>query len=349
MGPRPVSTIREPAPGLLRALRLQSRGLVGTGGIGTGVFFRLEGMETLGREESRGCRLLDRRDYCKLHIVCHYVKRLLGPAFAVVPIGRIGDDEPGRRLLGEMRETGIELRRVTVDPSRPTLASFCLLYPDGSGGNLTVIDSASSAVNEADIEAAMPDIESLGASGVALAVPEVPVAARLALLDAAGRHGLFRVAGFTRAEAPVCGPLLDRTDLAAFNLGEAQAAAGLASADEHDVVRALADRHPRLHLIVTDGARGSWAWDGKELVHEPAVAVVAAAAAGAGDAHLAGVIAGLATGMDLASAHQLGVLLAAVSVTSPHTIHPGMDRELLSATMQAGGDRWRSDLRAMLE
>jgi hypothetical protein len=43
--------------------------LIGTGGIGTGSFFQLRGDHTLGREESRGGRFLDRRDYCKLHIV----------------------------------------------------------------------------------------------------------------------------------------------------------------------------------------------------------------------------------------------------------------------------------------
>ena len=53
--------------------------VVGTGGIGSGIFLALEGNRTLGREESRPAELLDQRDYCKLHIVCHYVQRLLGP------------------------------------------------------------------------------------------------------------------------------------------------------------------------------------------------------------------------------------------------------------------------------
>ena len=44
------------------------------------MFFALDGNHTLGREESRSGHFLDRRDYCKLHIVSHYVCRLLGPA-----------------------------------------------------------------------------------------------------------------------------------------------------------------------------------------------------------------------------------------------------------------------------
>ena len=54
------------------------RALIGTGGIGSGMFFALDGNHTLGREESRSGHFLDRRDYCKLHIVSHYVRRLLG-------------------------------------------------------------------------------------------------------------------------------------------------------------------------------------------------------------------------------------------------------------------------------
>ena len=77
--------------------RLRHAALIGTGGIGSGMFFALHGNHTLGREESRSGYILDRQDYCKLHIVAHYVSALLGPAFPVIPIGKVGDDEPGRR------------------------------------------------------------------------------------------------------------------------------------------------------------------------------------------------------------------------------------------------------------
>src|SRR3989304_2326016 len=97
---------------ILKASSLRYQALVGTGGIGSGSFFRLEGDHTLGREESRGGRFLDRRDYCKLHIVSHYVKALLGDSFAGLPVGRVGDDESGRQLLREMAEVGLDLRYV---------------------------------------------------------------------------------------------------------------------------------------------------------------------------------------------------------------------------------------------
>ncbi|HET8636983.1 MAG TPA: hypothetical protein VFL96_09045, partial [Acidobacteriaceae bacterium] len=52
--------------------------VVGIGGIGTGVVFRLEGAHSLGREESREATLLPGRDFCKLHIVEHYIAALMG-------------------------------------------------------------------------------------------------------------------------------------------------------------------------------------------------------------------------------------------------------------------------------
>ncbi|HEX6907174.1 MAG TPA: hypothetical protein VF154_11240, partial [Terriglobales bacterium] len=45
------------------------RRLIGIGGIGSGIFFALDGEHTLGREESRLGKLLEVRDYCKLHII----------------------------------------------------------------------------------------------------------------------------------------------------------------------------------------------------------------------------------------------------------------------------------------
>jgi sugar/nucleoside kinase (ribokinase family) len=83
--------------------------------------------------------------------------------------------------------------------------------------------------------------------------------------------------------------------------------------------------------IVTAGAKGSWAWNGVHLTHLPACEVKAISAAGAGDAFFAGVLTGLASGLSLEEAQQLGGLTGALSVTSPHTIHPDMDRVSLAA------------------
>jgi hypothetical protein len=76
------------------------RALIGVGGIGTGAFFALSGDHTLGREESRLGKYLDRRDYCKLHIITHYIQTLLGPQF--IPSDRKVGTTRLMRLMDEM-------------------------------------------------------------------------------------------------------------------------------------------------------------------------------------------------------------------------------------------------------
>ncbi len=327
--------------GLLRlppGARLRYEVLIGTGGIGTGTFFLLDGDHTLGREESRSGRFLDRRDYCKLHIVCHYVRALLGPRLTALPVGRLGEDEAGRQLAREMGEAGLDLRYVRALPGRPTLSSFCFLYPDGTGGNLTTADSACAAVDAAALEEAAPDFAARSGRGIALAEPEVPLEARLRLLELGGRHGFLRAASFTLGEMPEVRErgLLAQVDLLGVNLEEAMAAAGLRgplpaepSGRAELAASALTGEHAALRLSITAGVAGSWSWDGAALRHCPAVPVRVVSTGGAGDAHFAGILAGLAAGLELPSAQVLGTLLAAASVTSPHTIHKGITRQML--------------------
>jgi ribokinase len=332
------------------------RAMIGVGGIGTGAFFALAGNHTLGREESRAGHFLDRRDYCKLHIIGHYVQTVLGGGFSTFPIGQVGDDPHGSHLVEEMKAAGLDTRYVRAAAGRPTLFSFCFLYPDGSGGNLTTGDSASSGVDEALVASAEAVLGEHAGNAVALAVPEVPLAARRALLELGTAHHCHRVAAFTTgevAEAAALG-LLGRVDLLALNRDEAAVLAGTTADDPPDRIAAAAvgralDLQPSMHVSVTAGRLGSWVWDGGVLSHLEPVPVQVAGSAGAGDAHLAGLIAGTAAGLSLADAHHLAVLMAGLSVTSPHTICPDLDRRSLGALAHRYGRGLPAAVEALLE
>ena len=316
-------------------------GMLGVGGIGSGSFFRLNGEHTLGREESRSGHFIDRRDYCKLHIISHYVKVLLGESIAVLPIGKVGDDEAGQRLMKEMGTAGLDLRHVQVVPGMQTLYSFCFLYPDGSGGNLTTDNSACDLVGAEEVSRAEADFGAYQGHAVALAAPEVSLAARQKLLQMATKYGFWRVAAFTSAEIEpaIQMGLLAETDILAMNRDEAAAVAGIRSpAEEGDaqpIVEAALARlitiNPDLQVTITAGGLGSWSWDGKKVQHMPAFPAELVSTAGAGDAFLAGVIAGRIAGLQFQEAQQLGMLVAAHSVTSPHTIDPKINRAALSS------------------
>ena len=122
------------------------RTVLGTGGIGSGVIYRLQGTHDLGRNESRLARRVDQRDFCKLHIIFHYVAVLcrdLGLPVRVWPVGAVGRDAEGEALLAQMQQAGLQLKYVRVLPDARTLYSVCYQFPDGSGGNLTELNSAS--------------------------------------------------------------------------------------------------------------------------------------------------------------------------------------------------------------
>ena len=327
------------------------------GGIGSGTFLALEGNDLLGRNESRAARLLDVRDYCKLHIVAHYLAVLLGAntaadSFRVVPVGRVGRDPRGDRLREEMRHAGMDMTWVDALDGRPTLSSVCFQYPDGSGGNITYIDTAADTLDAAAIDRAAPVLAAEGRRAIALALPEVPLAARRHLLDIATRTGAFRVASFTSAEIPEArwSGALGLVDLLALNEDEAAALVGrpFDRADPGPILEAceaaVGEGRSDALILVSAGAAGAFAFSDGAWGHSPAPTVEVASTAGGGDALLAGVLAGLAVGAPLVepsgrsgpsrreftdgpleSALDLGVLLASYSVTSPHTIHPEAD------------------------
>ena len=335
----------------MRFLRIDEhspfRQLVGVGGLGTGMFFALEGDHTLGRNESRLGSLLDVRDYCKLHITTHYVAKLLGAEqgqFPVVPLGKVGDDAAGVFVVREMRNVGIDTRFVEVVSGKPTLFSVCFQYPDGSGGNLTTSNSAAADLSEEDIDRAGSLLASIGATTVALLVPEVPLTIRKHFLGMAKANGAFCVSSFVSGEIHEAKRLgmFDQLDLVSFNEEEAAEflssgayAAGRPEAYVDQLSCLLASTHPHLSLIMSVGKSGAYFVNRTGWSYSRAPKVDVASTAGAGDCLLGGVLAAIATGISLpnpqrqtsttpmlANALDFGVLLASYKVGSPHTIHP---------------------------
>ena len=330
------------------------RQLVGVGGIGTGLFFNLDGDRPLGRNESRPARLLDARDYCKLHIICHYVAVLMGAdsgisGFRVLPIGNVGADDAGYKLIDEMSRAGMDASQVKIVEGGHTLFSVCFLYPDGAGGNITSSSSAAATLAPGDLDRYEALLARIGTSSIVLAVPEAPLASRDRLLELATVHGALRVASFasTEIQAAKVRGMFSRIDILALNEDEAGALTGTAldpSNPDPFLARCadiLCSIQPRIRLVVSAGRRGAFGFDGGRWELSTAPAVRAVNTAGAGDALIAGIVSALAAGMPflsscvppaprpVATALDFGVLLAAYSVTSPHTIHPEANLDTL--------------------
>jgi len=303
--------------------------VIGTGGIGSGVIYRLEGNHDLGRNESRLARRVEQRDFCKLHIILHYVAVLcrdLGLKTQVFPVGAVGNDEEGKTLRAEMKRAGMNLQYVRVVANARTMFSVCYQFPDGAGGNLTESNSASGKVSPAMIRSAQGKI---GKRSVVLAAPEVPLAGRIALLRLAKRKGAYAVASFVTHEMSVVRKqkLLELVDLLSINRDEAAALAGISPRQPIRQIVAAAAKHVCGRLCVTDGANGMFS----VTEHLSALKVKVVNTAGAGDAALAGLIVGVLAGRSWSDCLRVGRLLSALSVTSPDTIHFGINLKTLRA------------------
>lgn len=329
--------------------------MIGVGGIGTGTIIELDGDETLGRTESRMGRLLDGRDYCKLHIVEHYVAVLVGPqsgsnSCRVIAVGNVGHDDVGIALMREMTDAGIDICYVRVEPNRKTLFSVSFLYPDKSGGNITINNSAAGKLDHALLDRCRTELDAAGPHAIALCLPEVPLEARSEFLRIATECGSFRIASFAAGEMDAVRSLnlLSRVDLLALNRDEAASLGALKARGPKKLeareacLQVATFANPRIRLIVSAGAEGVDVFDQGAWSHHAAVPTEVVSTAGAGDALLGGVIAGIVQGLPLVrrtherngqdtgeSAIDLGLLVAGFSLTSAHTIHPGFTVQAL--------------------
>ncbi len=338
---------------------------IGVGGIGAGIIYVLNDEHELGRNESRLGTLLDARDYCKLHIVAHYVARLMGggrggSSFPVWPIGVLGNDATGIRLLGEMDAAGMDIRFVRTHPSLKTQFSVCYVYPDGSGGNITSSNSAAQALHLDDLKAAVPLMKTAGPRGVAICVPEVPLSLRQSFLRLATDCGNYRVCSFALGEIEEARRmgLISLTDLLALNQEEASALFGSPpgvllddGAFVKSAARFTAD-HPHTRMVISVGQRGAYGFESGSSQFCPAPVLQPMSTGGAGDALLAGIVCGMAAGIPFLDANavsssfsgrvlrtslDLGVLNASFSVTSVHAIHPDAGLDSLRAFAESQG------------
>ena len=111
----------------------QLRALIGVGGIGAGhrSSARRRPRRWAGTRAGRAA-LLDQRDYCKLHIIATTWRGSWGGGVSrrtVLPVGAVGTDDAGRRLVTDMKKPGMDVRHVQVRADAPTELRHLLHVP----------------------------------------------------------------------------------------------------------------------------------------------------------------------------------------------------------------------------
>lgn len=343
--------------------------LLGIGGIGTGMFFHLKDNHTLGRNESRLAELVPYNDYCKLHIISHYVAVLLGAGrdslFKAWPVGRVGEDDKGQQLIEEMAQVGMFVDHVKRTPGTSTMFSVCFQYPDSTGGNITTMNSACEKLSEKDVETAHSSLlKGKGKQSIVLAAPEVPIRSRLRWLELAKEEGAFTAASVLTSEIEEFerGGGFQLTDYLAINIDEAKAVAGIddETMSSKEVATACVERLVQLNqgmkISITDGPNGSFGYENNAIQYFPSLKVDVKGTGGAGDAFFAGVLAGISCGLPFLkedvicgegpgeksfdSAMELGTMVGSCSVTSGDTIHRSLDAAFLGNFARKKGIRF---------
>ncbi|MCL2528624.1 MAG: PfkB family carbohydrate kinase [Defluviitaleaceae bacterium] len=301
----------------------------GTGGIGTGMFFHLHDNRAMSRDESRLGQLMDFQDYCKGHIILHYVA-VLTKNIPVYAIGMVGQDSQGEGLLHEMQAAGINTQYVGATDKARTMLSICYQYPDGMGGNITTSNSASGLVTPEYIEKCASSIDE---NSLVLAAPEVPMASRIRLLEIAKEKKAFTVSSFLAEEAVEFEESggFALPDLIAINGDEA---AAVASGGIEESAKKILSANPCIKLIITAGGKGSYLFEGNSTSHIPAIPVEIKSTAGAGDAFLGGTIAGLIQGKSFPQAAKYGAAAAYFAVSDNNTIAKDINIEKIEKLLE---------------
>jgi ribokinase len=200
-------------------------------------------------------------------------------------VGRVGDDELGSELRGNLERVGVDVSNVLTVPG--VASGVATITVDRKGQNSIVVASGANAVwGECAV----------GWSGVRYAMFQLETPAQVVLQMArdAKRAGVMTV--------------LDPAPAVALSREMVQVM-DLITPNEHEA--AVIGEVPREKLVLKLGEKGS-RWMG---VSVPAIAVEAVDTTGAGDTYNAGLVVGLSEGMEMREAMRMASVAAGLSVT----------------------------------
>ncbi|HUY88441.1 MAG TPA: ribokinase [Pirellulales bacterium] len=227
----------------------------------------------------------------------------------------IGDDDYGRRMLGNFRRENLVVDHLKTTREKPT--GVALILVDEHGENLiSVASGANLLLSAADVDA-LPERVFQG-PGVFLACLESPLDTVWRGLERAKQGGLTTVLNPAPADRAILEMSIARfVDVLTPNRGEAALLAGNTGASEFNAT-AVARSLQSLgfaNCVITLGAQGCLAVEGDETAFVPGHVVKAVDATGAGDAFNGALAVALAERRSLVEAARWANRAAAIAVT----------------------------------
>ncbi len=196
-------------------------------------------------------------------------------------IGAVGNDAPGKEMLGLLKQEGIDTSGVKVINNESTGQAF-ITVDDAGQNSITIYSGANSGFNADDVA---EKCDLLGQSDYVIAQFETPVEATIKGFEIAHAEGIKTILNPAPAMTEIPSALLKQTDLIAPNETEAATITGVQVRDEESAKKAAAKLHALgvEAVIITIGSKGAfYDYNGQsELV--PAFKVKAVDTTAAGD------------------------------------------------------------------
>lgn len=225
-------------------------------------------------------------------------------------LSRVGADDPGRRILAELRARGVDVSGVEVDQDAPT---GLMLKEQADGRTRVVYHRAGSAASRItpDLvsDESLAGVRIVHVTGVTPVLSESCAAAVDAIFGVARRVGA-RVSfdvnhrprlWAARPAADVLHDYAEQADICFVGRDEAEALWGTTTP------QSIRDRFPDVPLLVVkDAEHGATAYDADRAVFVPAQEVEVVEPVGAGDAFAGGFLAGQLAGSPLDACLELG-------------------------------------------
>jgi ribokinase len=229
-------------------------------------------------------------------------------------VGRVGDDDFGKRLLNHLRDAGVEAKHVYTDPEAGSGMSVAIIDAEGDYGAV-IVSGANLRLSNQDLEEARQVIRS---AQVLVLQNEVLEATNVTAAQLAKDYGIRVI--LNAAPARPLGPDLSaHVDLLVVNAVEAEMICGVAVTSLPAATEAAALLSEQVaHVVVTAGGLGlALAERGKTPYAEAAHPVKLVDTHGAGDAFIGALAARWASGVSVVEAVRFANAAAALFVSTP--------------------------------
>ena len=232
-------------------------------------------------------------------------------------IGRVGSDDFGLTIVGNLRDAGVDVSNAIIDPTLETSVSVIIIDGDGEK-TIFMYQTGNNAFSIDHIKTNWMDDCAVLSIGNLWTLPGLDGSGMVALLSKAKDKGIITVAD-TSADSKHIGiePLvmaLKHTDY--YMVGQREARA-LTGCDElHAAAEALLEMGPK-GVIIRMGAQGCLVATGEKKVHLSTISVKAVDTSGASDSFTAGFITKLCEGKDIFTCAAFGNVAGALCTLAP--------------------------------